>query len=71
MSFAEADTGDDYARSQLGSWLSDRGRAAEAAIVIRPLAEAGDEVVRVWLARWRAPARPPRSRAFLTPRWRD
>jgi hypothetical protein len=46
--------GDDYARRQLASWLSDRARTKEAIEVIRPLADAGDDVAELWLARWLA-----------------
>jgi hypothetical protein len=58
-----AAAGDDHARRQLASWLSDRaslwgpaGRAKveEAIEVIRPLADAGDDVAELWLARWLA-----------------
>lgn len=58
-----AAAGDDHARRQLASWLSDRayfGRLAdqarleEAIEVIRPLADAGDDVAELWLARWLA-----------------
>jgi hypothetical protein len=51
---ARADTGDEHARRQLASWLSDRARTEEAIVVIRPLADAGDEVAELWLARWLA-----------------
>ena len=56
--------GDDHARRQLASWLSDRaacGRTVsdrammeEAIEVILPLADAGDDVAGLWLARWLA-----------------
>ncbi len=59
-----AAAGDDHARRQLASWLSDRAftgggvadraRLGEAIEVIRPLADAGDEVAELWLARWLA-----------------
>lgn len=49
-----AGAGDEHARRQLASWLSDRGRPEEAIEVIRPLADAGDEVAELWLARWLA-----------------
>jgi hypothetical protein len=58
-----AAAGDDHARRQLASWLSDRAfsggladRAGleEAIEVIRPLADAGDDVAELWLARWLA-----------------
>jgi hypothetical protein len=49
-----ADAGDDHARRQLASWLSDRARTEEAIEVIRPLADAGDDVAELWLARWLA-----------------
>ena len=37
-----------------GGWLSDRARTEEAIEVIRPLADAGDDVAELWLARWLA-----------------
>jgi hypothetical protein len=56
--------GDDHARRQLASWLSDRGacgrtlsdraKMEEAIEVILPLADAGDDVADRWLARWLA-----------------
>jgi hypothetical protein len=46
--------GDDHARRQLASWLSDRGRTEEAIEMIRPLADAGDDVAELWLTRWLA-----------------
>lgn len=59
-----AAAGDDHARRQLASWLSDRAfsgsglldraRLEEAIAVIRPLADAGDDVAELWLARWLA-----------------
>ena len=58
-----AGAGDDHARRQLASWLSDRAYPAsvadpaklgEAIDVIRPLADAGDDVAALWLARWLA-----------------
>jgi hypothetical protein len=49
-----ADAGDEHARRQLASWLSDRARTEEAIEVIRPLAGAGDDVAELWLARWLA-----------------
>jgi hypothetical protein len=55
-----AAAGDDHARRQLASWLSDRafpgglGQLEEAIEVIRPLADAGDDVAGLWLARWLA-----------------
>jgi hypothetical protein len=58
-----AAAGDEHARRQLASWLSDRGYAGslpdrarldEAIEVIRPLADAGDDVAELWLARWLA-----------------
>ncbi|MGH3163442.1 MAG: hypothetical protein ACRDOC_16290 [Streptosporangiaceae bacterium] len=49
-----ADTGDEHARRQLASWLSDRARTEEAIEVIRPLADGGDDVAELWLARWLA-----------------
>jgi hypothetical protein len=56
-----AAAGDDHARRQLSSWLSDRAysgsvadpaKLGEAIEVIRPLADAGDDVAELWLARW-------------------
>ena len=58
-----AAAGDDHARRQLASWLSDRaysaelsdrGKVGEAIEVIRPAADAGDDVAELWLARWLA-----------------
>jgi hypothetical protein len=56
--------GDVHARRQLASWLSDRAacgrtlsdraKMEEAIEVIRPLADAGDDVADLWLARWLA-----------------
>ena len=54
----QAEGGDDHARRQLASWLSDRGRAQEAIAVIRPLADAGEEpVARYDGLAWRRPSR--------------
>jgi hypothetical protein len=47
-----AEAGDDHARRQLASWLSDRRQIDEAIVVIRPLADAHDEIAELWLARW-------------------
>lgn len=49
-----AAAGDEHARRQLASWLADRARTGEAIEVIRPLADAGDDVAELWLARWLA-----------------
>lgn len=54
-----AATGDDHARRQLASWLSDRAWSDRAEMeevieAIRPLADAGDDVAELWLARWLA-----------------
>jgi hypothetical protein len=50
-----AESGDEHARRQLASWLSDRARTEEAIEIIRPLADAGgDEAAELWLARWLA-----------------
>ncbi|MGH3168104.1 MAG: hypothetical protein ACRDN0_19755 [Trebonia sp.] len=58
-----AAAGDDHARRQLATWLSDRAfsvglsdrdKVEEAIGVIRPLADAGDDVAELWLARWLA-----------------
>jgi hypothetical protein len=58
-----AAAGDEYARRQLASWLSerafpyggpDRAKLGEAIEAIRPLADAGDDVAELWLARWLA-----------------
>jgi hypothetical protein len=49
-----AAAGDEHARRQLASWLSDRLRTEEAIEVIRPVADAGDDVAELWLARWLA-----------------
>jgi hypothetical protein len=51
---ARAAAGDEHARRELASWLSDRARTQEAIEVIRPLADAGDEEAQLWLARWLA-----------------
>jgi hypothetical protein len=50
----DAEAGDDHARRQLASWLSDRRQIDEAIAVIRPLADAHDEIAQLWLARWLA-----------------
>lgn len=49
-----ADGCDDHARRQLACWLRDRGLAQEALALIRPLADAGDGIAQLWLARWLA-----------------
>jgi hypothetical protein len=49
-----AEAGDDHARYQLATSLSDRSRTEEAIEVIRPLADAGDDIAELWLARWLA-----------------
>lgn len=51
---ARAAAGDEHARRELASWLSDRARTPEAIEVIRPLADAGDDEAQLWLARWLA-----------------
>jgi hypothetical protein len=51
-----AASGDEHARRQLASWLSDRARTEEAIEVIRPLADIADDVAELWLARWLAEA---------------
>jgi hypothetical protein len=51
---ARAAAGDEHARRELASWLSDRARTQEAIEVIRPLADTGDEEAGLWLARWLA-----------------
>ena len=51
---ARAAAGDEHARRELASWLSDRARTQEAIEVIRPLADDGDEVAERFLARWLA-----------------
>jgi hypothetical protein len=48
----DAEAGDDHARRQLASWLSDRRQIDEAISVIRPLADAEDDIAQLWLARW-------------------
>jgi hypothetical protein len=55
-------SGDDHARRQLASWLSerafsgqrssDRAKLEEAIEVIRPVADAGEDVAELWLACW-------------------
>ena len=54
-----AAAGDEHAGWQLASWLADRGRYEEAIEVIRPLADTGNEVDELWLARWLADADHP------------
>ena len=49
-----AGAGGEHARRQLASWLAGRARTGEAVEVIRPLADAGDDVAGLWLARWLA-----------------
>jgi hypothetical protein len=49
-----AEAGDEHARRQLASWLSDRARTEEAIEVIRPLADDGDEIAERFLAHWLA-----------------
>jgi hypothetical protein len=49
-----AEAGDEHARRQLASWLSDRARTEDAIEVIRPLADDGDEIAERFLARWLA-----------------
>jgi hypothetical protein len=49
-----ADGGDDHAQRQLACWLAERGRTAEAIIMIRPLADADEDLAQLWLARWLA-----------------
>jgi hypothetical protein len=49
-----AEAGDEHARRELASWLSDRARTEEAVEVIRPLADVGDDVAELWLAGWLA-----------------
>jgi hypothetical protein len=49
-----ARNGDNHARRKLAQWLAERGRAREAVPVIRPLADAGEDVAQLWLARWLA-----------------
>src|SRR5262245_22692119 len=58
-----ADPGHQHHRRHLASWLADRGytggspdraKLAKAIEVIRPLADAGDDVAGLWLARWLA-----------------
>jgi hypothetical protein len=51
-----AGEGDEHARRQLAGWLADRARTGEAIDVIRPLADAGDDMAQLWLARWLADA---------------
>jgi hypothetical protein len=53
-----AAAGDEHARRELASWLSDRARTEEAIGAIRPLADAGDDVAGLWLARWLADGDP-------------
>ena len=44
--------GDDHARRQLAYWMGERGRLQEAIALIRPLADAGEDIAQLWLARW-------------------
>jgi hypothetical protein len=74
-----AEAGDEHARRQLASWLSDRARTEEAIKVIRPLADGGDQVaerfLQVWLSRLRerAAAGDEHARGFLAenPDWQQ
>ncbi len=53
--FAErAAAGDGDARRELADWLAERGHTERAIEVIRPLADSGDDVAQMWLARWLA-----------------
>jgi len=61
---ARTAAGDEHARWQLASWLADRGRSDEAADLIRPLADAGDDLAASWLARWLTDERELGERAF-------
>ena len=45
-------SGDDQARSALASLLAEHGCYADAVELIRPLADAGEDVASLWLARW-------------------
>lgn len=47
-----AAAGDEHARRALAGWLGERGRTGEAIEVVRPLADAGDDVAELSLARW-------------------
>jgi hypothetical protein len=49
-----ADGGDDHARRQLACWMGERGRPQEAIALIRPLADAREDIAQLWLARWLA-----------------
>jgi hypothetical protein len=49
-----ADGDDDHARRQLACWMGERGRPQEAIALIRPLADVGEDIARLWLARWLA-----------------
>jgi hypothetical protein len=49
-----ADGGDHYARQELAYRISERGRPQEAIALIRPLADAGEDLAQLWLARWLA-----------------
>jgi len=55
---ARTDSGDKHARRALAGRLAEYGRYAEAVDLIRPLAEAGEDVARLWLARWLADSDP-------------
>ena len=46
--------GGDHARRQLAYWMGERGLPQEAIVLIRPLADAGEDIAQFWLARWLA-----------------
>jgi hypothetical protein len=41
---------DDHARRQLAYWMGERGRPQEAIALIRPLADAREDIAQLWLA---------------------
>lgn len=52
------DSGDDHARRALASLLAEHGSYADAVDLIRPLADAGEDLASLWLARWLADSDP-------------
>lgn len=54
MSFVSAPRPETSTRRQLAGWLAERAGTEEAIEVIRPVADAGDDIAQLWLARWLA-----------------
>lgn len=52
------DGGDDHARRALAGLLAGHGSYADAVDLIRPLADAGEDLASLWLARWLADSDP-------------